>query len=470
MARKDGETINVREYGAIGVAEKAETQVCPARVHAGWNPEAELRRDIYRAPRDKPDARDTGGLQAAIDAVSERGGGTVLVPPGDYLTGPLWLCSDIHLHLESGARLWGSPEISDYETEDIFSDKTHGQKYLTGQARNVALINAANENNITISGPGQISGQGGAYFIPWWRADKSYTLQRPWRLFSLNGCKEVTVRDLNVKDSCSWTLVFQDCCHVRVSGVRIDCVHGPNADGIDIENSQFVTISDCDVFTTDDGICLKSTHPDGVVRNITVSNCNVRTLCNGFKIGTETLGIVEDVVFSNCTAYNLSSDPVNMAAAIAVGCCDGAKVERVQFQNIAANQCKAAFYMHLGKRTSKQAPYRDSRIGSLEGITISNLRAAGCIMPSFICGHKDVPIKDVILRDVRISGSFVCESDPAEIDVPELPEGYPDTRMYGDLPCYGLFIRNAENIVQNNLQVKNQNPADSRQMIKAITY
>ena len=61
--------ITVTEYGAKGVAVKVETQVCTARVHAGWNPKAVLRRDIWRAPESDPSARETVGLQAAIEGI-----------------------------------------------------------------------------------------------------------------------------------------------------------------------------------------------------------------------------------------------------------------------------------------------------------------------------------------------------------------------------------------------------------------
>ncbi|MCF7838944.1 MAG: right-handed parallel beta-helix repeat-containing protein [Candidatus Marinimicrobia bacterium] len=454
--------LNVRDFGARGVAVRAETQICPARVHAGWNPLAELRRTIYRAPADEPSARDTAALQAALDAAADQGGGTVVVPPGDYLTGPLWLRSHVHLHLAPGATLWGSPELADYASETLLSEEIHGKTHLTGRARDIALLNARGQKNIGLSGSGQLCGQGGAFMIPWWRADKSYPLERPWRLLCFQDCEAVTVRDVFITDSCGWTLVFRDCRRVLVDGVRIENSHGPNVDGIDLENTSNATIANCDIFTTDDGICLKSTRPDGVVRNVAVSNCNVRTMCNAFKIGTETLGLVQDVVFHNCTAYNTPTDVTNMAAAVAVCCCDGAQVERLQFENITVRGSRAAFYLHVGRRTRYQAPHRAPVLGRLRDVLIGNLQADECTLPSLACGHPEAPIDGLTLRDITVRGHFAAAAGAADRSPPELPEGYPDSAMYGELPAYGLYLRHVNHLALSRFRVHNANPDDPR--------
>jgi len=444
-ASKRGDTcfiINVRDHGARGVAVEAETQVCPARVHAGWNPQAELRRVIHRAPPTDPAARDTEGLQAAIDAAAAQGGGTVVVPPGDYLTGPLWLRSRVYLKLEPGATLWGSPELEDYRAEGELDESRHGSTHLTGRARDIGLINAEGLVDTGILGPGRINGQGGAFLIPWWRADKGYELQRPWRLICFHNCERVTVDGVRIEDSPGWTLVFRDSRHIRVTGISINNCHGPNVDGIDLENSSCATISDCDIFTTDDGICLKSTRPDGLVRNVAVTNCHVRTLCNAFKIGTETLGVVEDVVFSNCTAYNPENDLINGIAAIAVCACDGGRVERVQFRQISARNLRAAFYLYVGRRTRYQSHYREPVAGRMSDVTISGLLAEGGIWPSFATGLAESPIRRLTLEAIRLGGDFPDEA-PAD-PVPELSDAYPDARMYGPLPAGGLFLRRVD--------------------------
>lgn len=453
-------TIKATDHGARGVAIPAETQVCPARVHAGWNPLAELRRDIYRAPKDDPAARDTAGLQAAIDAAAEQGGGLVVVPSGDYLTGPLWLRSKVYLQLAPGATLWGSPELEDYPAGQELDEARHGGNHLTGRARDIALINAEGLVDTGIIGPGRINGQGGAFFIPWWRADKSHELQRPWRLIRFNNCERVTVDGVRIEDSPGWTLVFRDSRHIRVTGVSINSCHGPNVDGIDLENSSFVTISDCDIFTTDDGICLKSTRPDGVVQNVVVTNCNVRTLCNAFKIGTETLGIVEDVLFSNCTAYNRPDDPVNGIAAIAVSACDGGRVERVQFRQISARQLRAAFYLYTGRRTRYQSAFREPLAGTMNDVTIAGLQTAGCVWPSFATGLPDGPIGRLTLSDIRLGIDGPIETPSGS--VPELPDAYPDARMYGPLPSRGLYLRHVRECALDRVSVAAPEHPDPR--------
>lgn len=452
--------INIKDHGARGVAVSAETQVCPARVHAGWSPGAELRRVIMRAPESDPSARDTQALQAAIDAAAAQGGGTVVVPPGDYLTGPLWLRSHVYLKLEPGATLWGSPELDDYQADSEVEEGTHGTTHVTGKARNIGLINADNLVDTGLIGPGRLHGQGGAFLIPWWRADKAYTLKRPFRLICFKACEQVTVEGIRIEDSPGWTLVFKDCRHVRVSGVRIHNCHGPNVDGIDLENTRFATVSDCDIFTTDDGICLKSPDPEGIVENIAVTNCHVRTLCNAFKIGTETLGTVRDVVFSNCTAYNPEGDLVNGIAAIAVCACDGGVVERVRFQNITARNLRAAFYLHVGKRLRYQSACRAPRAGRLREVCLSGIRAAGCVLPSFVSGLSSQPVEGLCLSDIRLEGHWA--SGGGEGHPPEKPDAYPSATMFGPLPAQCLYLRHVGGLDADRIRLTGCEKSDTR--------
>ncbi len=366
-------------------------------------------------------------------------------------SGPLWLRSHVYLRLEPGSTLWGSPELDDYRTGSAVEEAEHGSTHVTGKARNIGLINAENLVDTGLIGPGRISGQSGAFLIPWWRADKAYSLERPWRLICFRNCEQVTVDGLRIEDSPGWTLVFQDCRHVRVSGVRIHCCHGPNVDGIDLDNTRFATVSDCDIFTSDDGICLKSSRPDGIVENIAVTNCHVRTLCNAFKIGTETLGCVRDVVFSNCTAYNPEGDLINGIAAIALCCCDGGVVERVRFHQISSRNLRAAFYIHLGNRSRYQSAFREPKPGEMRDVTLSHLSASGCVLPAFVAGMPGRPLRDITLSHIRLE---VCGTAAAGVThPPELPEAYPDAAMYGPLPARSLYLRHIEGLSTDGLRL-----------------
>jgi polygalacturonase len=100
-----------------------------------------------------------------------------------------------------------------------------------------------------------------------------------------------------------------------IRGIRVrNPIYAPNSDGMDITASRNVFVSDCDIATGDDAICIKSENPYGELlptKNITITNCVLTTCCNGLKVGTATNGRVENIVFSNSVIYNDSSAPLN---------------------------------------------------------------------------------------------------------------------------------------------------------------
>jgi polygalacturonase len=101
----------------------------------------------------------TAGLQAALDACSAAGGGLVLVPPGRYLTGALFLHSNLHLHIAAGATLLATQRFSDFPT---ISGRWEGIERKT----HASLLTGIDLENVSITGQGALDGQG----PPWWEA------------------------------------------------------------------------------------------------------------------------------------------------------------------------------------------------------------------------------------------------------------------------------------------------------------
>jgi polygalacturonase len=167
------------------------------------------------------------------------------------------------------------------------------------------LIYAKDAVNVGIVGNGSIDGQGASFWkdkelgedVMWrkgWGEVSHYykaCFKRPERLVRFSGCKNVFVRHVLLKNSANWTLHILACDEVSIEGIRIhNPLEGPNTDGIDIDSSQNVSISDCKIVTGDDAIVLKNTNIEErkqTTRNITVTNCVLTTPCNAFKIGTE---------------------------------------------------------------------------------------------------------------------------------------------------------------------------------------
>ncbi len=254
---------------------------------------------------------NTLSIQKAIDSISSSGGGKILIPPGTFLTGTLQLKSHIHLYLEEGAVLKGSPNLKDYK---IYQAEGY-------ELSHYGVLYAQNENNITISGPGVIDGNEEVFFL-WNQAKKIewggaantrqkdafrsvsegigdgpvVPLQRPRQMVIFSECREITLRDIQLLRSPFWTLHFADCDGVLVSGVRIKTsLDTPNSDGLDITSCSNVRVSDCDIRTGDDAIAItgyaRHFELPGYVNkyraseNITISNCQLQSRSSGIRIG-----------------------------------------------------------------------------------------------------------------------------------------------------------------------------------------
>jgi polygalacturonase len=194
-------------------------------------------------------------------------------------------------------------------------------------------------------------------------------------------CRNVHISDVTLRNSAGWTLRPVNCNTVVIDGIRIrNPSFGLNCDGIDITASTNVFVSNCDIATGDDAICLKSESPYGgevlPTKNITVTNCTLTTSCNGFKIGTATEGAFENIVFSNSVIY---SDLVPMNArvigGISIEMVDGGSIDGLVVSNIRMQNVRAPIFVRLGERNRKPGTF-------LRNILIENLDATGAIVTS----------------------------------------------------------------------------------------
>lgn len=454
---------NAREYGAEGVATETRSLTL-TRFEYKWikyphGTEAVIRHPLPHKPL------DSVGIQAAIDAAHGAGGGTVVVPAGDYAIGPLRLRSRVCLHLAPGARLWASPRLEDYARQ--------ANLLLTEDAENVAVI-----------GMGEIHGQSPHWVIPWMNEGPtgwdSLNTRRPGKMLLFRNCRHVRVEGVRIFDSPRWTLVFKDCRHVAVRGVFMHHFDVINADGIDVVDSQHVTIADCDLHVTDDGICLKNdptlANPPGV-RNVAVTNCVIRTWCNGVKIGTESNGVFEDVTVGNIVVHNPDDDLKGAEGGINVCCCDGGHVRNVAFRNVVMRNVECPFYVVSTPRRRNQEAYRTPRAGLIERVTISGIQADGFRYTPFVVGCPGSPIRDVSLSDISIRKAAEFRPGPFPHPVPACGQQYPTPFMFGSpdggrrdcgdgLPAHGLYLRDAVNVRVRDFEVSGAE-TDGRPRVEA---
>ncbi len=376
----------------------------------------------------------TKPIQSAIDACAAAGGGTVIFPAGKYLTGTLFLRNNLALHLEAGAVLLGSGDLNDYPVT-ISSIRSYTDNYT-----DKSLIFGDGLEHISITGDGILDGNGTSFTGPY--------KVRPYMIRIIN-CKDVLVRDVTIINSPMWVQHYLACEDVNIDGITVDSRRDfVNNDGIDIDGCRNVRISNSIIISGDDAIVLKSTLGLSC-RNIVVTNCVISSNCNGFKLGTESNGGFENITFSNSVIYDTK------LGGIALEMVDGGILDKVSVSNITMNNVGAAIFIRLGNRAR---PYdvkmEKPGIGSLSNVIISNILATnvgntGCS----ITGLPGNTVKNITLNNIRLIFEGGGTKEFVNREIPEIPEKYPEYKMFGMLPAYGFYCRHAENLTFRDVEV-----------------
>jgi polygalacturonase len=376
---------------------------------------------------------DTANIQAAVDACSRQGGGTVVFPPGTYLSGTIVLKSGVTLHLDPGAVLLGSTSLADYPVH-IPKLRSYTDTYTER-----SLIFAEGVANVAITGRGVIDGQGAAFEGPYKR--------RPY-LVRFVECRDVAVTGVTLRNSPMWVQHYLACEQVLIHGVTVRSRVNHNNDGIDIDASRNVRISDCDISSGDDAIVLKST-TDRRTANVVVTNCLLSTACNALKMGTETNAGFENIVISNCAIRDTG------LAGLTLQIVDGGTLDGVAVSNLTMRGVGAPVFIRLGDRARPfVAGGPRPGIGRLRNVTIANIEATGAgATGCAIAGLPGHPIENLTLDNIRLEFEGGVAEKPAT-PVPEHPEKYPEHSMFGRLPAYGLYCRHVANLRLRNLEAR----------------
>jgi polygalacturonase len=247
----------------------------------------------------------TKAIQHAIDLCAGAGGGNVTLEPGEYVTGALFLKSNVHLHIPEGVTLLGSQDDADYPT---LWTRVAGIEMKWP----AALINVNDQQNVKISGGGVIDGRGQKWWDRYWTLRREYEPQGlRWasdydaervRLMVISQSADVTIENLSLKRSGFWTLQVVYSEYVTVDGVKISDNGGPSTDGVDIDSSRYILVANCDIDNNDDDICLKAGRDaDGLRVNRPTEYVFIRdniTRRGGgvISFGSETSGGVRHVV------------------------------------------------------------------------------------------------------------------------------------------------------------------------------
>jgi polygalacturonase len=485
---------------AIGLATAATTTLLPFPAHAARTFDVRT----FGARGDGA-ALDTDAVNAAIEAASRAGGGTVLFPAGRYLCFTIRLKSRITLMLAQDAvieaadpaRHAGKYDLPEEEIDQLYQD--YGHSYW----RN-SLIWGDGVEDVAILGPGRIHGIGLTRNGPGARW-KSQTGERPLSMQQMpaKSIGELEPAAAAMRGQGNKAIALKNGRNIRLSGFSmLKCGHfailatgtqkltitdlaiDTDRDGIDLDCTKGVLVERCRVNTpNDDAIVVKASYALGravaaediVIRHCAVSGYDLGTMLDGtrgttmlyapdrdrptgrIKLGTESTGgyahvLVEDCTFDHCRGFALET-------------VDGGALQDVTARRLVMRDITTApIFLRIGDR--RRGP-PGTGIGSMRDVLIEDVEAIGIDhrYPASIAGLPGHPVEAVTLRNIRLTYDGGGTAADAALVPPEVATAYPEPSMFGTLPSWGLWVRHAKGITVDGLTLATARP-DARPPFK----
>ena len=337
---------------------------------------------------------NTKAIQATVDQCAQAGGGTVIVPKGEFVSGALFLKPGVNIELTDGAVLLASTNIADFPTQPNVRFEGHFSEHAT------SLLNVDHCDHFRLTGPGMLDGNGAAY----WNA--KLPLGRP-RLAEICNSKDVVVSGVRFTNSPSWNLHLYNCQDSVVENCRFEIgpkAKGPSTDGVDIDSSESVTVKGCYFSVNDDCVCLKGNRYDGLdqkpksppVKNILVTDCTFVRGMGALVLGTEAT-VIRDVEMKDSTVQGKMP------------------MLRIKFRPDTAGQDYANVHVHeikldgSGKILSLEpthgtkVPADKAAHGKISNVTVENISGSFGSFGKFSGTITDV--RDVTLRNINVKVS-----------------------------------------------------------------
>lgn len=401
----------------------------------------------------------TGALQAAVCACPP--GGTVYVPPGDYLTYPIFLKSDMLLYLSKGARLIGGTQRERYpvlpgmvKNEATRRERSFGTWEGNPLDSYASLLTAIDARRVFVAGEGTIDANG--QHGDWWENPKVRRgAWRPRTAF-FNGCQEVVLAGVTLRNSPSWTVHPYYCKDVRVLDIAINNPPDtPNTDGCNPESCEDVRIIGAHISVGDDCISVKSgkyymsQRHHAPSRGIQVRNCFLERGHGGVVAGSEISAGIQGLFVKNCLMRDTDRGLRIKTRRGRGESCRLADIEfsHIVMENVCVPLCVNMFYFcdpdgHSAYVRSKAPCPVDEYTPGMGKLYCHDLRCTGCQHAGgFFYGLPEKPIEEIRLENVEIA------FDPNA--TPGLPAMMDDI----DPVCkLGLFAANVETLRLQNVR------------------
>jgi len=377
----------------------------------------------------------TKAIQATIDACAKAGGGTVVFVPGSYVTGALFLKSNVQLQIDKEVLLLGSQDFADYpEIETRIAGIE--MKWPA------ALINVIGQTNAAITGNGTINARGKFCWDKYWAMRKEYEPKglrwivdydaKRVRTILVQNATDVSIKAITIKNAGFWTVQLLYSSYVSVNGVVIrnnEDGKGPSTDGVDVDSSSWVLIENCDIDCNDDDFCLKAGRDwDGLRVNkpteyVVIRNCKARKGGGLLTLGSETSGGIRHVY-----ATNLYGKGTGNGLHIKSATTRGGTIEDIHFRNIQMDSVGTAFQFTMNwnptySYSSLPAGYNydslpqhwkvmlhkvepaEKGIPHFKQVYISDIKAAGVKKVVNAAGLKGSLLQDFHFNNVQVQGN-----------------------------------------------------------------
>ncbi|MEP7323365.1 MAG: glycoside hydrolase family 28 protein [Saprospiraceae bacterium] len=296
----------------------------------------------------------TATIQDAIDQCARAGGGIVTFKPGIYVTGSIFLKSNVHLRIDKGVLILGSQNFADYP--EI-------QTRISGIETNwpAALINVIDTKNAAVTGEGIVNARGKFCWDKYWAMRKEYVPKglrwivdydaKRVRTLLVQNSTDITLKGLTFKNAGFWTVQLLYSHHLTVDGLIIknnEDGSGPSTDGVDVDSSDWVLIENCDIDCNDDNFCLKAGRDwDGLRVNkpteyVVIRKCIARRGAGLVTLGSETSGGIRNIL-----ATDLSAKHTDNGLRIKSATTRGGSIENIYFQNSVLDSMNNIFQFNL---------------------------------------------------------------------------------------------------------------------------
>lgn len=385
-------------------------------------------------------APSTDAIRAAIQAAKAAGGGTVYIPAGNYVTGPIELVSNLVLHIEAGATLRFPAQRLPFTTSRV-----HGIECLAP----IPLIGGTHLENVTITGRGVITTDNaewvklmgapeprtptypGSAFGPQWnhlrdllqqktpQPQEEYLKAAPFlrpAFIRTTESKNITIEGIRIVGSSFWTVHLLYCQGAIVRNVKMETFPGIFTGGIYIDSSRDIRITDCDLDNGDDAIVLKAgKDADGLrvnrpTENVVISNCIVHRGSGAIVLGSETSGWIRRVAVSNIICKDTQMGIHIKSERGRGGGIEDVRIDSVIMDNVSRPITVTDFYQMQGEIPAPPEPV-NPRTPILRDIVISHITI-----------NHSSGIIDFSWNPISTTASSGEGPHPLMIDIQGLPE------------------------------------------------